>query len=183
MHEFFTIYDEYNFLKSLEDDTTLEIAPKATYESFVDAMAKYRDLTDQIVFFDDKNHLLREYQNRSLEKYDLSKVDWEHKNISGIDISSNVSNLSIDFDVLEKTLENASVRGYRLDHFCFYDWNLKEADLRDTGASIDLASCKYTLPEKVDHGTLFDEENKFFMGQKSLSLQQVQDLGVKIYKK
>lgn len=183
VEDFCKIEDEYNFINSLEDTIAIEITPARNYKKFLDCIVKYREINSQTIAFSDNGTLLREYKNRSLEDYNLSNIDWENKDIAGIDISSNIGNVTINFDNLVKTLENANISGYRLDNYYFQDWNLKGADLRNTGASIDLATCKYTVPSKTSNGTLFDEKNKFYIGQHKLSLEEVENIGIKIYTK
>lgn len=115
--------------------------------------------------------------------YDLSKVDFVGKSLANLDISKNIENLYINFSKLQKDLENANVQGYDLSKVTFVGWNLKNTDLRNTGAKIDLLSCNVTKRSKMSSGTLFDDKNTFCFGDKNLTLEEVENLRVKIYRK
>lgn len=74
--------------------------------------------TDELILYNtdfifDGNKLFSVYKNRSLKDYDLSKIDFDNKNISGIDISEN-KNVYINFDKIVKDLSDANISGYDL---------------------------------------------------------------------
>ncbi|MGN0973393.1 MAG: pentapeptide repeat-containing protein [Bacilli bacterium] len=122
------------------------------------------------------------YKNQTLEQYDLSNLDFDNKNISGIDISKNPE-IRINFDKIVKDLTDSNISGYNLNKYTFRNYNLTNTDLRNTGATIDIASCIINKSGKMGSGTLFDEDNKFIFYDKVLSEEQIKDLNIKIYKK
>lgn len=153
--------------------------------AYMEQLNKSTSSTNEIPYvslFDKENKVFLKYQNRMLEKYDLSLNDFTDKNISGLDISKNPE-VQINFDKLVKDLTDSNINGYNLEKYKFIGWNLTNTDLRNTKATIDLGTCVITEAGKMNQGTLFDEENQFVFHSKSLNLKQVRDLGIKVYKK
>lgn len=134
------------------------------------------------LFFDCNGRLWKHLRNASLEEYDLKKVDFTNKNIAGIDITHN-REVYINFDKLVKDLSDANISGYNLNEYKFVGWNLSNTDLRNTSATIDILSCNITTGGKMNMGTLFDEDNKFILGDKPISHEEVEKMGIKIYRK
>ena len=174
--------NQYKNLKDLEMDGTMYCVTKKKYqalESIIEENIKH----EPFILFDSHGNALEKYKGISLEKYNLETIDFVDKNISGLDLSHNIEQLNINFDKLAHTLKDANISGYNLSNFKFQSWNLENADLRNTKASIDLLSCMINQPSKMNQGTMLDEENTFYFGKKKISLKEVENTGIKIYKR
>lgn len=121
------------------------------------------------------------YNPEIIKLYDLSLIDFTNANIAGLDISHNTE-VNINFDKIVKDLTNSNINGYNLNKYTLRYFNLTNTDLRNTFATIDIASCIINEEGKMNSGTLFDEDNQFVFHNKELTLNQVQDLGIKIKK-
>ncbi len=162
------LVDKYSYL--IEDD----IKSKAADE-------KIKLTTEEL--FNSSNRIKKEFLSSSLLSfYDLSLIDCDGKDISGIDISRNLE-INIHFDKIVKDIENCNFNGYNLSHTTLRDFNIKDTDLRNTSATIDLETCSLSHEGKMSSGTLFDEDNRFLFGEKELSREEVAMLNIKIYKK
>ena len=174
--------NQYDNLKKFELDGMIYWVSKKKYEA-LESIIEKNIKQDPIHLFDNNGNALEKYKGRSLENYNLTSIDFVDKNISGLDLSHNIGQLHINFDKLVHTLKDTNISGYNLNKFKFQSWNLENADLRDTRASIDILSCMINQPSKMNQGTMFDENNTFYMGKKKLSLKEVENAGIKIYKK
>lgn len=175
------IKDDDLLLKNLQNDS-LYIENYDGFEKVVRFVSFYNFHHRKDLLFDKNGRLYEDLRGVSLENYDLKKVDWNHKNISGIDITHNPE-VRINFNKIIKDLSDANISGYDLNKYKFIGWNLSDTNLRDTSAVIDLATCMITLEGKMNSGTLFDENNTFVFEQNELSHEDVRNLGIKIYKK
>lgn len=122
------------------------------------------------------------YQGDLLKYYDLSKVNFSGKDLSHLDFSKN-KEANINFSDIIPTLEGSSFEGFALQKHVFHNFNLRDANLKNTSAGVDLASCSISFPSKLNSGTLFDEKNTFYFGNKKLTNSEVENLGIKIYRK
>ncbi|MGN0973395.1 MAG: hypothetical protein ACI4OT_01495 [Bacilli bacterium] len=162
--------NEYSYLLNNED------------LSFVTENMNSKILLSNTALFDKYGKIKEIFlHNNLLEYYDLSNINFDNQNISGLDISHNPE-VHINFDKIVKDLTDSSINGYNLNKYTFRSFNLTNTDLRNTCATIDLATCMITLEGKMSSGTIFDEDNKFIFGDKKLTLEQVKDLGIKIKK-
>ena len=152
------------------------------FESLRSYINSYEQNMSNDILFDLNGNLKDSMKYRTLEDYDLKKIDWENKRIDGIDVTKNPE-VNINFDLIQKDIHGANFKGYNLNKYRLYGFNIIDTDLRDTSACIDLASCNYSYPGKMSKGTLFDESNEFYLGEQPLSSEQVEDLGIKIYRK
>ena len=150
------------------------------YQELVDFVEQ--NSTNNINLFTKNNVLLDKYKNRTLEEIDLSNINFDDKNISGIDISKN-KEVKINFDKIVKDLSNSNISGYDLNKYKFVGWNLTNTNLTNTKATIDLGSCNISYESKMSPGTLFDEDNKFVFNEKYLSVDEVRNLSIKVIKK
>ena len=158
---------------------------KETIEEYQKASGKDPETTKLIlttgVLFPNSKDVAEFFKNKEiLKRCDLSKVDFDGKNISGIDISTNIGNISINIDKIQKDLSNTKLKGYDLKGKILYEFNLINTDLRKTGAGVDIASCMISLPSKVQSGTQFDENNTFYIGGNEMPLEQIKKLGFNI---
>lgn len=133
--------------------------------------------------FDKYGHLKPMYYQTSLKDIDLSDIDFSKKCLAGIDVSDNIGNVTICFEKIQKDVHDANFRGYHLKGYKLSEFNIIDTDLRETSATIDLASCNYSYPGKMKQGTLFDENNTFYLGEQKISLEQVESMGIKVYRK
>lgn len=175
------IRDDNLILKNLQN-TDLVIENYEEYEKLKRFVSFYNFHHRENLLFDKFGKLYENLKGMSLEDYDLKKVDWTNKNIAGIDITHNPE-VNINFDKIIKDLSNANISGYNLNEYRFVGWNLSDTNLKNTSATIDLATCMITLEGKMNPGTLFDESNTFMFGQNKLSQDEVKKLGIKIYKR
>lgn len=135
--------------------------------------------------FTDQNGYIYPYFNKRevLEKYDLSDISFKNASIEGLDISGNINNIKLNFDYLEKTLKNTNLEGYPMNGYKLNYWNLENANLKGTGAGVDLLTCVISPSTKMSEGTQFDETNKFYFGGVEMAHEDVEKLGIKIYRK
>ncbi len=172
-------------LDKIQGNPYVEFTDIKDYQRMLQVIDQYKvsenKNLDGFLFASD-NTVLDKYKNRSLENYDLCDVDFDSKNISGLDISHNLE-AHINFDKLAKDLIGTNINGYDLKKYKFVGWNLTDTDLRNTKASVDLATCIISQEGKMSSGTLFDEENQFFFFEKPLNIKEVKDFGIKIYEK
>ena len=183
--EYGTILDsdkKYPLLKESNYDGILTWVNKKKYQTLEEIIEKKIKL-EKINLFDYKGEALEKYKGKSLKPYNLEEIHFQGKNISGLDLSQNIDQLHIHFDKLVHDLTNSNISGYDLKKFKFENWNLTNADLRNTGASVDLLNCMVNRSSKMQSGTLFDEENTFYFGKKKLSIEEVEKAGIKVYKK
>lgn len=158
------------------------------YDSLLQLMKFFREIENKDIvdvenfIFSDNHTVLKEYQNRTLEKFDLSAIDFDNRNISGLDISKNPE-VHIHFNKIIKDISNCNFNGYDLKKVIFRDFNIQNTDFRNTSATIDLGSCMISYEGKMQTGTLFDEKNKFLFNNKKLTQEEVENLGIKIFEK
>lgn len=117
---------------------------------------------------------------KKLEPFDTSSLVFDNKNISGIDISTNIGNITINIDKIQKDLSDTKLKGYDLSGTTLTEFNLLNADLRDTNVGVNIATCMISIPSKVQSGTRFDENNRFYIGSEELSIEMVKKLGFNI---
>ena len=136
------------------------------------------------VLFPNSDTAANFFKNKDIMKRcDLSQVDFDKKNISGLDISENIGNVFINIDKIQKDLSNSVVRGYNLSGKILSNFNLTDADLTKTNAGIDILSCTISSPTKLSSGTQFDEDNKFYLGEQEISVEEAKKLNLNIRKK
>ena len=82
------IKDDDLLLKNLQNDS-LYIENYDGFEKVVRFVSFYNFHHRKDLLFDKNGRLYEDLRGVSLENYDLKKVDWNHKNISGIDITHN----------------------------------------------------------------------------------------------
>lgn len=183
-------YVEKNTLK-IEDDLHLdqkENNPKLhmlslkKYQKLLNCITSDYDKKENDFLFASDDTILDKYKYRSLEEYDLSDIDLDDKNISGLNISHNPE-IRINFDKIIKDISECNFNGYNLKKEVLRDFNIKDTDLRNTGATIDLATCSISKEGKMNRGTLFDEDNTFLFFNEKLTAKQVKELNIKVYKK
>ena len=161
---------------------TVKVCKYKQYQELVKALTNEETKRNRVNLFSAEGKVLDKYRHRTLEEFDLGAIDFDNKNISGLNISKNPE-VHINFDKIVKDLTDANVSGYNLGKYKFVGWNLTDADLRNTFATIDLLSCNITTEGKMSSGTLFDEKNTFIFGKNKLEHEEVKRLGIKIYKK
>lgn len=135
------------------------------------------------ILFDRDGNILEKYANKSLEDYDLSKIDFSNRNLSHMDLSHNIENLYIDFSNIQKSLCQTNLEGLNMNGVVLRNFDLTDANLKNTSAGIDILTCMISRPEKLKSGTEFDKNNAFYFGDKKLSLEEAENIGIKIYKK
>ena len=145
-------------------------------------ITNYKNQFSKERIFDHQGNLKAEYHLKTLEDINLRDVDFDEKCLAYINISKN-KEAQINFDKIKKDIHNANFRGYNLKGYTLSGFNIIDTDLRKTGATVDLATCSYSIPGKMSDGTLFDEENSFVRGGMSLTPQEVETFGVKVLKK
>lgn len=134
--------------------------------------------------FDENNKIREIFKDPNILKlYDLSEINFIGKNISGFDVTQNIENIKIRFDEIQQSLRNCNMEGYPFKGFVLRDFDLIDANLKNTNAGVDLLSCKINQETKMSSGTQFDETNQFYFGNKKLKLKEVENLGIKIYRK
>lgn len=153
---------------------------KSSYWRLVELVNREMDRT---ILFDKEGNVLDKYKNKTLETFDLSKTNFKNKNLSYMDLSSNIQNLNIDFSNIQKSLIQTNLEGYNMDGIVLKEFDLTDANLKGTNASIDILTCRISKPEKLRGGTQFDETNDFYLGNRKLSSKEVSDIGIKIYRK
>ncbi|MGN0973392.1 MAG: hypothetical protein ACI4OT_01480 [Bacilli bacterium] len=181
--------DSLNFLKDNKELKPDKIYVSTTfndykiYKNLLKIVKEHQQMLDEKdlknFFVDNKVNPL--YKNQTLEKYNLSNINFDNKNISGIDISKNPE-VHINFDKIVKDLTNSNIRGYNLNKYTFRNYNLTNTDLRNTGATIDILSCNINTESKMSSGTLFDENNKFIIGNQKIPGNEIEKYGIKIKK-
>ncbi len=176
-----TIVDNAN-LCNLENNPFVYIGKPKEYQKLLQIISSYYNNKNEDDFlFASNNTILDKFKNTSLEEYDLSLVDFDNKNISGLDISHN-SEVHINFDKIVKDVSNCNFNGYDLRKIVFKNFDIQNTNFTNTGAIIDIATCTINKESKMNLGTLFDEDNKFVFIDKKLTLNQAKDLGIKIKK-
>lgn len=170
---------EYAYLVALVDkySSLLTCKTEVRKETYKDKIKiSTRDL------FDDGKIKRMFLNNDILALYDLSDINFEGKNIAGLDISRNLE-AKINFDKIAKDVSGCNFNGYDLKKVTFRDFNIKDVDFRNTSATIDLSNCAISFEGKMNTGTLFDEGNQLMYGDKKLSKQEIDVLHIKVYKK
>ena len=183
----FHFTDDHHFFEKyrgtlIEDMEKVRFADENSYKRLLQTIDE-KISREPLQLFDIKNECFEKYKYRSLKQYNLAKVNFDNKNISGMDLSHNIKELHIDFSRIQKDLSGSSIRGYQLQNFLFDGWDLRDADVTKTSAGIDLLTCKISIPTKMSIGTKFDEENVFFFGGKEKTIEEVEQMGIKVYKK
>lgn len=163
-------------------ETGLFLTSEKAYQELLDILYEIKSGKDYTIF-DKKCNLLDCYKQKSLENIDLNYINFNGTNISGIDISDNIGNLTINFDKIQKDLSNANLKGYDSKGYVLHHFDLTNANLEETNLGIDLATCTISVPSKLEKGTQFDENNTFYFGTKELSTEQVKQLGLSINKR
>lgn len=175
--------DDYKrVMKSEEINTIVKIKNKKQYEEIIALLEKYTNKLTPNALFSEDGKLLDKYKGKNLDGYTITDTYLDGKNISGLDVSKNL-NININFDKIVKDVSGCNFNGYNLKKITFRNFNIQDTDFRNTAATIDLATCTISKEGKMNQGTLFDENNTFLFLNKKLSLEQVKDLGIKIYKK
>lgn len=118
------------------------------------------------------------YDDRVLSFYDLSNINFDGVNVSKLDFSHNLE-VKLNIDKIVKDLRKTNLNGYSLKKKILIDFDLTDADLRNTSAGIDLATCKISLPTKNSSGTLFDDKNSFYFGNDSVDEETLNKLKIK----
>lgn len=158
---------------------------KETIEEYQKVSGKDPETTKLIlttgVLFPNSKDVSEFFKNKEiLKRCDLSKVDFNDKNISGLDISENIGNVFINFDKIDKDLSNSVIKGYNLSRKILSNYNLTDTDLTQTSAGIDILSCTISTPSKMSLGTQFDENNRFYLGDKEIPLEEAKKLNLSI---
>lgn len=178
--------DNSTFLRApSKPDDTYTCINKSHYDSFESLknfIHSYEQDVSNDLLFDLNGNLKDSMKYHTLENYDLKKVVWEDKRIDGIDITKN-KEVDINFDKIRKDVHDANFRGYNLKPYRLIGFNIIDTNLRETNANIDLATCNFSYPGKMCKGTQFDETNTFYLGERELTHEEVESLGIKIYKK
>lgn len=163
--------------------TNTEAHPCYTnYKELKAFLSIYKDRIGGNEIFLSDGTLKEELKGKTLEEYNLRLIDMDNKCLSGINITKN-KEANINFDKISKDISSANFRGYSLKDYTLSGFNIIDTDLRNTSATIDLATCNYNLPGKMQSGTLFDEDNKFVRCGTPLSKEELNAFGIKILKK
>ena len=128
--------------------------------------------TEQKKLFDEEDKLFSIYKYRTLEDIDLSEINFDDRNIAGINISKNIGNISINFDKIQKDLRDANLEGYDFKGYILKDFDLINTNLRNTNAGVDLLSCKVNDETKMSSGTQFDHTIQFYLGNRKISREE-----------
>lgn len=177
------LVDTGKFFDVLSPDTVVTLHSSVPYNLLLKLVKNYEQENKKIRLFDFGDSVFEGYKDIPLGSYNLSKINFDGKNLSHLNISENIGNVTINIDKIQKDLRASNFNGYNLAGTTLREFNLIDADLRNTGVGVDLATCNYSLPGKLGLGTLFDEGNVFFQGDKKLSIEDVKSMGIKIYKK
>lgn len=135
------------------------------------------------VIFDMYGIPLNKHKGKDLSKYDLSEIDFKDKNISELDLSHNINNISLNLNQIQKTLYKTNIQGYDGKGYILRDFDIRDANLQDTNLGIDILTCMISYPEKLKKGTEFDENNEFYIGNKKLTIEEAKTLGLNIKEK
>lgn len=167
-----TWYKKYKELKNYVEEIKNELS---------NGTPQKRSLTNDDFF--DQNGYVDSYflQDGILENYDLSYITF--KSIEGLNLSKNVTNLKLNFKNLDKTLRGTNIEGYNTKGYMFTHWNLEDANMIGTNAKVDILTCNITLPTKNTPGTRFGEDNKFYFGGLEKTIEEVEQMGIKVYRK
>lgn len=161
---------------------TVKVCKYKQYQELVKALTNEETKRNRVNLFSAEGKVLDKYRHRTLEEFDLGAIDFDNKNISGLNISKNPE-AHINFDKIEKDLTNCNFNGYNLNKVTLRNFNLTDTDLRNTKATVDLATCVVSVEGKLNSGTLFDEENTFVFGYTKIDRETLNKLNIKIYKK
>ena len=177
---------KYDELKKLVDKITpMVIENQPSSKKITDENKKIK-ITNKDFFINvkEKSPIISKsfYNPEIIKLYDLSEINFNNVNITGLDISHNLE-AHINFDKMVKDLTDSNINGYNLNKYTLRNFNLTNTDLRNTGATIDIASCIINEEGKINTGTLFDESNKFIFGSKELTSEDVERIGIKIKSK
>lgn len=171
--------DTYNILTAkVTTNPEITINNASKYNQFINYLNKQEQIDS---LFDKDGNLYDRFKGKELGDFDLSNIDFDYKNISGLDISKNL-NIHINLDKIKKDVSNCNFNGYDLSKETFRNFNITDTDFRNTGATIDIASCIINEEGKMNSGTLFDENNKFVFASKKLTNEDIERLGIKIKK-
>ena len=183
----FHFSDEKGLLEN--GDSNVEIQLRNQYGSNIYPAWKFRRLmksisnADVFYLFGEDQKALDIYKGKSLEKYNLTNIDFEGKDVSELDLSSQISNIQLHLDHIQKTLYKANIEGYDGKGYLLKGWDIRDANIKNTHLAVDLLSCMVSYPEKLSSGTQFDEDNTFYLGKKQISMDEARDLGLNIKKK
>ena len=119
------------------------------------------------------------FDKDTISRYDLSNINLNKCDISGLDFSNN-KEVNIPFDKIEKRLVETNLENYPMDNITLEHFDLTNANLKGTNASIDLASCIISTPSKGSLGTKFDPNNTFYWGGEKLDIEKVKQLKLNI---
>lgn len=182
--KYFTIKDEGHILDSpLKDiDIYLKENYATTPVNIIKVLSILKKMSKEniLVLFDQNNKLLKKYRGKDLSDIDLSNVDFKDKDISYMNLSSNINNLSLDLSNIEKSLHRSNIKGYDGKGYILRNFDIRDAILEDTNLGIDILSCMISYPEKMSSGTIFDTNNEFYLGKKKIEVEQAKQLGLNI---
>lgn len=159
-------------------DKYVEVRNYDLFQELCNIMLKC--LEKPLDIFDEDGNLLFLYKHHTLEDIDLSEINFNRKNISGINISKNIGNVEINFDKIQKDLSNCNLEGYDFKGYILRGFDLHDTNLTNISAGIDLLSCKVSRESKMFSGTLFDSSNKFYLGDEEIPLEKAKEFKIKI---